>query len=115
MSLFDEYVSIILDTVLIGGFGWVFFVALLVYMFYIINKMRHQDQVAAKVEWMFLEVKIDNLNEKSPLAMEQVFAALHAIHQNFTWGEIYMGKSVLYVSCEIVSIGGKVSYIFKIP
>lgn len=115
MPLFDEYVSIILDTVLIGGFGWVVFVWLLIYMIFTLNKMRHQDEVGAKVEWMFLEVKIDNLNEKSPLAMEQVFAALHAIHQNFTWGEIYMGKSVLYLSCEIVSIGGKVSYIFKIP
>jgi hypothetical protein len=47
--------------------------------------------------------------------MEQVFAALHAIHQNFTWGEKFDGKVVLWLSCEIVSIGGKVSYIYKIP
>lgn len=47
--------------------------------------------------------------------MEQVFAALHAIHTNFTWGEVIAGKSVLPFACEIVSLGGKVSYIFRIP
>jgi hypothetical protein len=115
MSLFDEYVSLILDTVLISGFGWLLLVWVLIYMIYTLKKMKNQDKVGAAVEWVFLEVKIDNLNEKSPLAMEQIFASLHAIHQNFTWGEIYNGKSVLYLSCEIVSIGGTVSYIFKIP
>jgi len=115
MSLLEEYAYLFLDVVLIQGFGWILFVGVLIYMIYTIKKMRNQDKVGAAVEWIFLEVKIDNLNEKSPLAMEQVFAALHAIHQGFSWGEIYAGKSVLYVSCEIVSIGGVVSYIFKIP
>jgi hypothetical protein len=43
------------------------------------------------------------------------FFRLHAIHTNFTWGETLNGKSVLWLSCEIVSIGGKVSFIIKIP
>lgn len=67
------------------------------------------------IEWVFLEIKVDELNEKSPLAMEQVFAALHAIHTNFTWGEDFAGQQILTFSCEIVSIGGRVSYIIKIP
>src|SRR4051812_9775908 len=104
MSL-NQIIQFLIDGVLVRGFGWVFFVVLLFYMLGILRKMRNQDKVAASVEWVFLEAKIDELNEKSPLAMEQVFASLHAIHQNFTWGEIQAGKSVLYLSCEIVSIG----------
>lgn len=92
----------------------VFFWAL-IWMLYFLKKQANNAHYMGSIKWVFLEVKVDELNEKSALAMEQVFAALHAIHQNFTWGERLQGRAVLWMSCEIVSLGGKVSYVFKIP
>ena len=119
MAFLTDYIKLITDVLFVGVFGWVFilvFIGVLAYMLWWLkrdlarNKYTNED-----TKWIFLEVKIDELNEKSPLAMEQIFAALHAIHQNFTWGEDLAGRVVLTVSCEIVSLGGKVSYIFKMP
>lgn len=101
--------------VLVDWFGWVLFLWLLVYMLFWLRRYQKQLDYVNAVKWVFLEVKVEELNERSPLAMEQVFAALHAIQQNFTWGEKADGKVVLWLSCEIVSLGGKVSFIFKIP
>lgn len=114
MQALIEFLNYVIDYALIRG-GWVLFFAVLVWMLYFLRKNKNNKEYVESIKWVFLEVKIDEVNEKSPLAMEQVFAALHAIHQNFTWGEIFDGKTVLWLSCEIVSLGGKVSYIFKIP
>src|SRR3989344_3185528 len=115
MDTITEFFYYLIDVVLVSGYGWVLFVVALVHMLWWLKRDDNRNRFMASVEWVFLEVKIDELNEKSPLAMEQIFAALHAIHQNFTWGEQLYGKLVLFLSCEIVSLGGKVSYIFKIP
>lgn len=67
-------------------------------------------------EQIFLHIKVEKENLQSLLAMEQVFTQMHAIHGNFTWAEIYLeGKVNMWVSFEIVSIGGKISYIFRLP
>jgi hypothetical protein len=113
--MFQEYFYYLVDVVLVQWFGWVPFVVALVHMIGWLRRDIKRNKVAATVEWVFLEVKIDTLNEKSPLAMEQIFAALHAIHTNISWGEDRDGKTVLFLSCEIVSLGGNVSFIFKIP
>jgi len=115
MALLIEYYHLVTDTVLISGFGWAFFLAILIYMLWWLKRDGNRIKVTNAVKWIFLEVKVDELNEKSPLAMEQIFAAMHAIHQNFTWGEGLAGRTVLWMSCEMVSIGGKVSFIFKMP
>lgn len=112
-AIFDLY-NLLVNSVL-ATFGWIFFLWLLAWMFYKLHIQDAQTRYQDSIKWIFLETKIHDLNERSPLAMEQVFAALHAIHQNFSWGERFNGRIVLWVSCEIVSIGGKVSYIFKIP
>jgi hypothetical protein len=118
MSYFQDYFSIITDVLFVGPLGWAItaiLVGILGYLFLELRKIFNQDKYSASIAWVFLEVRVDELNEKSPLAMEQIFAALHAVHQNFSWGERQAGKSVLSVSCEIVSLGGKVSYIFRVP
>ncbi len=115
MNLLIEYIYIVTDLVLVRGFGWVLFLGALIWMLWWLKRDANRTRYVNTTKWIFLEVKVDELNEKSPLAMEQIFAALHAIHQNFTWGEELAGKLVLYVSCEIVSLGGKVSFIFRMP
>lgn len=94
--------------------GWILFAWAGIYMWYKLHILKVQKKYSGALKYIFLEVKIDELNERSPFAMEQVFASLHAIHQTFTWGEKFNGKLVASTSCELVSLGGRVSYIFKI-
>jgi hypothetical protein len=115
MFSLDELIHLMVDIVLVQYYGWVLFLAGLIYMLFWLKRDANRKQWEKTIKWVFLEVKVDELSEKSPLAMEQVFAALHAIQQNFTWGEDFAGEQVLSFSCELVSIGGRVSYIFKIP
>src|SRR5258708_23590970 len=114
MGVLVDFLNYVIDYALIPG-GWTLFFAALVWMLYFLRKQKNNKAYVDSIKWVFLEVKIDEINEKSPLAMEQVFVALHAIHTNFTWGEIFAGRSVLWLSWEIVSLVEKVSYIFKIP
>src|SRR6185503_4673137 len=100
MQFNNEYLHLIVDVVLVQGFGWVFFLGVLIYMLYWLHRDRKRNQFVDAIQWVFLEVRIDELNEKSPLAMEQIFAAMHAIHQNFTWGEDFDGNVVQFMSCE---------------
>ena len=113
MSVLNEFIYLATEVVLVNG-GWVFFLGGLIYMLYWHKRDANRTAYVGSTKWVFLEVKVDELNEKSPLAMEQIFAALHAIHTNFTWGEDFAGKVVLYVSCEMVSICRQVSFIFFI-
>ncbi len=115
MMLFNDYLHFLIDVVLVQGYGWVFFLAALIYMLVWLRRDRLRNEIADAVPYVCLEARIDELNEKSPLAMEQVFAAMHAMHQNFTWGEDLDGRTVLPWACEIVSLGGKVSYFFRLP
>jgi hypothetical protein len=104
----------IFGTLLVDYFGWVLFLIAGIYMLYTLQIKANQKKYTKTLKYVYLEVRIDELNEKSPLAMEQVFAALHAINSGFSWGEKFAGKIVPATTCEMVSLGGRVSYIFKI-
>lgn len=113
---FREIFSIV-DIILASGYGWVFFLilaSLLVWMWWKLTVLNNQNKFMSAIKWRFLEVKIEELSERSPKAMEQVFSALHAMRPSLTWGEVLSGKMNLHLSCEIVSIGGKVSFIFRV-
>jgi len=65
---------------------------------------------------VFFHVKIERENLQSILSVEQMFANLHAMHTNFTWAETNLeGKVNLWLSFEIVSLGGKISFIVRTP
>lgn len=113
-EIFSDILSA-LDVIVIQYYGWVLFVWLFVALVYNYLKLENVNKYMSGIKWIFLEISVDETNERSPLAMEQVFASLHAIHTAITWGEAFKGKVVLYMSCEIVSLGGHVSYIVKIP
>jgi hypothetical protein len=96
--------------------GWV----ILVYLVYRISA--HKQQLAAigkffsGVSYVCLQIRVDKENRQSTLAVEQIFAQLHAIHSPATWAQAkFEGKLQLWVSLEIVSIGGVISYIIRAP
>ena len=115
MQYILELITIITSSLLVTSLAGIMFFGAAVYIWY---KLRvHGKQVAygKTLKYIFLEVKIDQLNERSPFAMKQVFAALHTIYSGFSWGEKFNGKFVPATTCELVSLGGRVSFIFKIP
>jgi hypothetical protein len=104
-----------IELLLIDWYGWVLFAWAIVWIGY---KMWIEHQIikyVGTIKWVFLEVQVDDLNEKSPAAMEQVFASMHALYQSFSLGEQWTGRIPLHMSAEIVSLGGRISYIFKLP
>lgn len=67
-----------------------------------------------KMEWMILEVRPPQIVDRTPQAMEQVFAGLHGIFSGPKWFERYRdGKISPWISCEIVSLGGDVRFYIR--
>jgi hypothetical protein len=104
-----------MGVVLVDYYGWVFFVGIFLWLAFQIKKLSNTEKYAMAIKWIMLEVKVDELNERSPFAMEQIFAALHATHTGASFGEAFAGKYVTSLSCEIVSLGGRVSFMFRLP
>lgn len=114
-EILNEYISLVVDFLLVGYYSWIVLVIIILWIGYNLKIESNQTKYLSGIKWVFLEVSVDELNEKSPLAMEQVFAAMHAMFQAFSLGEKWTGRVSLSLSAEIVSLGGRVSYIFKVP
>lgn len=110
-----EYVLFIWNLVVIQYYGWVVFLVIMIWIGYQIWLGKQIEKFMAGVPWVMLEVRIDELNEKSPVAMEQIFSSMHAMIASFSLGERWTGKVPLTMSAEIVSIGGRVSFMFRLP
>ncbi len=96
--------------------GFVFFVILGIYLLYQMYMDEIQGQYESTIEWVFLEIKPPKENPTSFYSAEQVLMQLHILLDNFTFQEKYLeGKTVFKLSMEIVSLGGYISYVFRIP
>ena len=68
------------------------------------------------VEWATLELKIPQAVERTPKAMEQVFAGLHSIKSSANFKEKWWdGKHQLPISMEIVSNAGAIRFFIRAP
>ena len=75
-----------------------------------------QKAYAESQEWMTLELKIPSLVERTPKAMEQVFAGLHSIKSSANFKEKWWdGTHQLHISMEIVGINGAIHFLIKTP
>lgn len=96
--------------------GWIIILIASTYMMAKLYMKHMQGQYIEGTKQIFYHIKVEKENLQSMLAVEQIFAQLHAIHTNFSWAERTLeGKVNLWVSAEIVSIGGKISYIVRTP
>ncbi|MDQ3018855.1 MAG: hypothetical protein M3Q64_03225, partial [bacterium] len=96
--------------------GWVVFVLLAIFVLYKLYLTEIQTQYVFSIDWVFLEIKPPKENPASFYSMEQVYIQLHSLLDNWTFQEKYIeGKVVFWISFEIVSLGGKISYIIKVP
>ncbi|MBX4187835.1 MAG: hypothetical protein KW793_01730 [Candidatus Doudnabacteria bacterium] len=103
------------QTILVNYYGWVLFAGVFIWIGYRLWLERQIIKYLSTIKWVYLEARVDQLNERSPVAMEQVFTSMHAMMQFFSMGEKWSGRIPLWMSAEIVSIGGRVSYMFKLP
>lgn len=96
--------------------GWVLFVIGLYFMLKFEYMEEIQGQYVSTIDWVFLEIRVPKENAVSTMAVESIFAQMHSLHGALTWEEIYVqGKFQLWYSLEIISMGGKVSFIIKAP
>jgi hypothetical protein len=102
-------------TILVDFYGWVPFVVVTIWIGYEQFLEYKMTNFLSTIKWVFLEVRVDELNERSPVAMEQIFTSMHAMFQAFSLGEKWTGRKALHMSAELVSIGGRVSFMFKLP
>lgn len=96
--------------------GWVVFVLLAIYILYKIYVNEIQNNYANSLEWTIYEIKPPKENLASFYNAEQIFLQLHQLFDNWTPQELYIeGRLVFWLSLEIVSLGGKISYVIRIP
>lgn len=96
--------------------GWVVFVMAVVYMLYKSYLGEIQHQFVHSQEWVFLSIKVPRDNIVSTLAVESIFSQMHALHSSLTFPQKYIeGRDQLWFSLEIVSMGGKISFVIRTP
>ena len=78
--------------------------------------LKHQRQrFINDLEWVLLEVRPPREIQKTPQAMEQFFAGMHAIQGKPNWWERNIkGKFQNWFSSEIVSLGGEIHFLIRV-
>lgn len=96
--------------------GWIVFVLLAIFIFYKLYLEEIQKQYLTSIDYTLLEIKPPRENPTSFYQAEQVFIQLHQLFDNFTFQERYLeGKLVFRFAFEIISLGGKISYLVRVP
>jgi hypothetical protein len=96
--------------------GWVVFALAAIYLLWKSYLHEIQHQFVHSQEWIFLSIKVPKENLVSTLAVESIFTQMHALHAAKTFPDKYVeGQIQLWYSLEIVSLGGKVSFILRVP
>ncbi len=96
--------------------GWLLFVWAVLYILYKMYRGEIEHQFVHSQEWVFLNIKVPKENTTSTLAVESIFGQMHALHSSLTFAHKYVeGKTQLWYSLEIVSLGGKISFIIRAP
>ncbi len=96
--------------------GWVLFVLLGIYILFQLYLNEIQTQYKSSLEWSYLEIKPPKENPTSFYSAEQVFIQLHALLDNWSLQERYLeGRLVWWMSLEIVSLGGRISFVVRVP
>ena len=102
--------------VIVKYYGWVLFVFAMVYVLYYQYLHEIQNQFIGGVEWTFLEIRVPKNNAASTMAVENIFTQMHALHASISFEEQYVvGKFQQWYSLELISLGGHVSFILRVP
>ena len=87
-----------------------------IYMLWRTYLLEIQHQYVHQQDWMFLSFKVPRENMVSSLAVESIFSQMHSLHVGKTPLEKFIeGHIQLWYSLEIVSLGGKISFLMRLP
>jgi hypothetical protein len=96
--------------------GWIIaliFITYIAYIFYLGEIGAHAHH---QLDPVLLQIKVERNNLQSTLAVEQIFAQMHAAYTAISFAERYLeGKHQVTLALEIASIGGKISYFVHCP
>src|SRR3989344_5361656 len=97
-------------------YGWVLFVLGILYVLWYSYIREIQHQYVHSHKYIFFHIRVPKDNLISTLAVETIFSQLHSLHVAKTFAEKYVeGHIQLWYSMEIVSLGGKMSFIIRLP
>lgn len=116
-SIFPDFLAVfrIFWTIVIHG-GWIAFIALAVVILFTLYWFEIKKQFRDNIEWVFLSIRMPQENLVSAIAIEQIYSQLHALHTTLTFTHRYVeGKVQMWYSLELISLGGKISYVIRTP
>ncbi len=118
MQYFLEFFGSILNVfAFLFSFWWVWLGPLSFGVFAMTLLNWRQSLYKQNIEWTFLELRFPRELDKSPRAMDQFFAAIHTL-RNFPgdfMDKYWEGEVTLWISLEIVSLGGDIHFYMRIP
>ncbi len=96
-------------------FGWVPIVAVVIWGFVQIWIDNKQGQYLSRVKFVYLSISVPPASVQTPKGMENFFATMIGTKSSITWKEKWLdGKFHMFISCEIVSIGGKIQFVMRV-
>lgn len=111
-----DFILLILSgawTVFLYG-GWIVLALLVLYLWFLEFSDKARQRFLAKQEWVCLSIRAPRTNTQSTLAVEQIFSQLHVVASEVSFLDKYFrGKLPPYFAFEIVSLGGKVSFLIR--
>jgi len=116
-GIFPNLLDILkISALFISKGGWVLFLGGMIYILYKMYRKEIEHQFVHSQSWVFLNIKVPKDNMTSTLAVEAVFSQMHALFASLTFPQVYMeGRTQLWYSLELVSMGGKISFILRAP
>ncbi len=110
MNIIYEILSIFLSL------WWLWLPVFLIALFIELWTKYLKSKAIKKINWLLLEVKIPRDIQKTPKAMEQIFAGFHGILTKIKFLDKYWkGKVQEWFSLEIVGIDGTVYFFIRTP
>lgn len=104
-----------LELILIKG-GWIVLALFLALLLYSLNLKHKKHQYIHHMEWVFLNIAVPQMASQSILAADLVFSHLHALKKNLDFREQFiLGMVPPWLSFEIVSLGGLIRYLVRVP
>ena len=109
--VFDNLVTIFS---FVFSLWWIYTPVLLYLLLVTIFKGYTRAKYLASLEWVLLEIKGPKEAKQGPKAMENVFTALHGIHDPPKWQEeFFKGKTQIWYSFEIIGTAGEIHFYIR--
>jgi len=88
----------------------------MIYVLYKLYRREIEHQFIHSQSWTYLSIRVPRENTTSTLAVDNLFSQMHALHSGLTFAQTYVeGRIQLWYSLEIISMGGKISFIIRTP